>query len=650
MDEAKPAPVVTRVAPSRDRPTRYVGTASLPDGSRRIALGSGVITALISKGGSAVVYEIWNSQLEVSRAVKLLHPDRLEESKERFETEVKITAKLHHPNIVEIYVVGNWNGLPYIEMERVDGITLEQLITKRGALPVEVCTSIGILVARALDYAHNQKYMIYGKEYVGIIHRDLKPANVMIGRDGVIKLMDFGIAKPVSARSETSEGIVVGTMQYLSPEQLQGDLIDVRADVYSLGTVLYELLTGQRTFPEKNLAKLVTDKLNNRFQSLDKFAVEIPGRLKRLVHHCLHFQKAKRIQSAAQLLKDLETIHRTVCEESPEQVLKNYIKVTDDTRTVVARRWLPQAAAIIQAAALLAFLGAGIFLYFQVRRAMHPASLTPPPATAPAPAQAAPQATPQVQPPPAASAPAETATNWEPMADSAPVAAASAAKESLAAERRRALVETVERGSGGSAVRSAPLQPAPAAATPQDDLIDRLRVQYGTADLSTLMEREVLARNYATALQIYQRMALDMARSKKALVYRLKALQGANDQAGLTTFLLSQTVDDAEFYVAKSLYFSGVRDPEQAQAFYQKSLRAVGEFIDPTSLEQKRMLCRAVWATGAYEGRPSDATRKEAMDAWYEIKLRLQRTPDHKLYQRADAEIRRISGTTGAGG
>jgi serine/threonine protein kinase len=137
----------------------------LPDGTQNEPLGSGIITGVLGVGGMANVYEIWNSKLELNRAVKLLHPNCTEETIQRFDTEIKITAKLHHPNIIEIHAVGCWNDLPYIEMERIDGKTIEALISERGAFPPEVCTAIGVMIGRALRYAHNQEYVIYGKTY-----------------------------------------------------------------------------------------------------------------------------------------------------------------------------------------------------------------------------------------------------------------------------------------------------------------------------------------------------------------------------------------------------------------------------------------------------------------------------------------------------
>jgi len=310
----------------------------LPDGSQNEPLGSGIITGVLGVGGMANVYEIWNSKLELSRAVKLLHPNCTEETIQRFDTEIKITAKLHHPNIVEIHAVGCWNDLPYIEMERIDGETIEILISERGAFPPEVCTAIGVMIGRALRYAHNQEYVIYGKTYFGVIHRDLKPSNIMISNRGILKLMDFGIARPTDTSIHTTDGSILGTMQYLSPEQLEGKEPDVRTDIYSLGAVLYEMITGQKAFPEKNAAQLMLSRLKNDFKPLACYDLKIPSRLRNLIHKCMAKDRDKRVQDATSFLSEITLIHKNLTSLSPEQVLKQFIGVRNTTKVVLPTR------------------------------------------------------------------------------------------------------------------------------------------------------------------------------------------------------------------------------------------------------------------------------------------------------------------------
>ena len=337
----------------------------LPDGTKPLQLGSGTITSLLGTGGMANVYEIWNPQLEMKRAVKLLHPNYTIESKQRFEMEIKITAKLDHPNIVEIHAVGEWSGLPFIEMEIIDGYTLEKLISDRGSLPFEVCTTIGIMMCRALRYAHSHEYALYGENYHGIIHRDLKPNNIMVSHSGNVKLMDFGIARPIDASIHTTDNSsVLGTMQYLSPEQLEGKKSDIRTDLYSLGAILYELVTGVKAFPESNISRLMLSKIRNEYKPLDSFVLKIPARLKRVIQKCLNREREKRPQNAALLLVELTKILKSLTALSPEAVMQNYMNVECLDKKIIheKRRFMPRPlvtglAAATAAVVLLMALG-----------------------------------------------------------------------------------------------------------------------------------------------------------------------------------------------------------------------------------------------------------------------------------------------------
>jgi hypothetical protein len=299
---------------------------SLPSGTEQIPLGSGVITGLLGTGGMAKVYKIWNEKLEVFRAVKILIPGRGSDLKNRFDTESKITAKLHHPNIIEIYNVGEWRGLPYLEMEFIDGFSLESIISKYGRLPNPVCSAIALFVARALVYAHGQKFLLYGKTYHGVIHRDLKPPNIMISVGGEVRLMDFGIARPTEVSLHTVEGNIVGTMQYLSPEQIDASEIDARSDLYSFGAILYEILTGTKTFPQETITNLMKKKIINEYRKFSDFDFDVAPELSRIAQRCLQSDRENRYASAADLLEHLEEAHRSITKEEPEAVLASYLK------------------------------------------------------------------------------------------------------------------------------------------------------------------------------------------------------------------------------------------------------------------------------------------------------------------------------------
>jgi serine/threonine protein kinase len=300
--------------------------ARLPDGKMQIPLGSGIITGILGEGGMARVYRVWNQKLELFRAVKVIFPTENAELMERFETEIKISAKLHHPNIVETYIVGEWNGLPYIEMELVDGVSLETLIEKHGCIPPIVCAAIGIQVASALAYAHSEEILIYGRTYKGIIHRDLKPANIMISRNGIVKLMDFGIARPSEVHLHTVSGYIVGTLPYLSPEQIAESEIDHRSDIYSLGTILYEALTGEKTFPQQTVHNLMRMKVLHSYRKVDSYSIAVHPELKKAVEKCLRLDKKKRFETSKELELTLKDIFRTISTEPINTVLSQYIE------------------------------------------------------------------------------------------------------------------------------------------------------------------------------------------------------------------------------------------------------------------------------------------------------------------------------------
>jgi serine/threonine-protein kinase len=238
---------------------------------REIANGS--IVKLLGSGGMADVYLVWNHRLEVYRAIKVLKPDQSEAFHKRFETEIRIFAKLDHPNIVKCFSVGDWYELPYLEMEYIDGVSFEDVLTKCKFIKPEQAIIIGILVCRALHYAHLQTINIYGTTYKGIIHRDLKPANIMLSKNGRIRLTDFGIARPQNVSLHTGDtGNIVGTLPYLAPEQLNGKEPNLQVDIYALGATIYELIAGERAFNQGNSGVLFTQKLAGHYTPLHKIA------------------------------------------------------------------------------------------------------------------------------------------------------------------------------------------------------------------------------------------------------------------------------------------------------------------------------------------------------------------------------------------
>src|SRR5215468_7136425 len=215
-------------------------------------LGPYEVLAPLGAGGMGEVYRAKDTRLGRDVAIKILPAEMSADAvrKQRFEREAKTISQLNHPHICTLYDVGSQDGIEYLVMECVEGETLAKRLEK-GPLPLEQVLKYGAQIADALDKAHR----------AGIVHRDLKPGNIMLTASGA-KLMDFGLAKPVSAPVSgmtltattpvTQEGTIVGTYQYMSPEQVEGKELDGRSDIFSLGAVLYEMLTGQRAFEGKS--------------------------------------------------------------------------------------------------------------------------------------------------------------------------------------------------------------------------------------------------------------------------------------------------------------------------------------------------------------------------------------------------------------
>src|SRR3954452_1035959 len=193
----------------------------------------------LGSGGMADVYAAEDRQLGRQVALKLLYRHLSEDVQfvERFRREAFSAAGLQHPNIVGIFDRGEWDGTYYIAMEYLEGRTLKQLVRERGAMPPDLASDITIQVLRAARFAHKR----------GIIHRDFKPHNVILDEEGRAKVTDFGIAR-AGASDMTETGSIMGTAQYLSPEQAQGQPVSPRSDLYSIGVMLYELLTGRVPF------------------------------------------------------------------------------------------------------------------------------------------------------------------------------------------------------------------------------------------------------------------------------------------------------------------------------------------------------------------------------------------------------------------
>ena len=254
------------------------------------------IIGVLGHGSMGTVYKAHHIKLGRVVALKVPRPDlmRSNMSAERFLREGQALAMLQHPHIVSVYDADEENGLPYIAIEYVDSGTLRSHISENKQISISEVLSWGIQMAQALDYIHNK----------GILHRDLKSSNVLISNEGQARITDFGIARLDSHATITSG--MIGTPAYMSPEQAKGKLLDQRSDIYSLGVILYEALTGHIPFMEENGLALIQRIIHDTPALVNTYREDTPPWLARIVHRCLEKNPSARYQSALLVLKDLQ--------------------------------------------------------------------------------------------------------------------------------------------------------------------------------------------------------------------------------------------------------------------------------------------------------------------------------------------------------
>jgi len=328
-------------------------------------LGPYEIKSQIGAGGMGEVYRARDARLNRDVALKILpesfarDADRLR----RFEQESKAVAALNHPNIVAIYDVGEYNGSPYLVSELLEGESLRGVIN-RGPIPPRKVVEYAAQVANGLAAAHAK----------GVVHRDLKPENLFVCRDGRVKILDFGLAKLATkgdpeleatmTSSHTAAGVVMGTASYMSPEQVRGEAVDARTDMFAFGAVLYEMLSGKRAFQRDTPPETMTAILRDDVPDMAELQPPPPPALDRIVRRCLEKSPEQRFQSAKDLAFGLEALSQ----------LSGSGGVTSAQAAIAAAKRAPQKKFVFAAAAVLLAAAAGAFGWWTGRQSGTPAA------------------------------------------------------------------------------------------------------------------------------------------------------------------------------------------------------------------------------------------------------------------------------------
>lgn len=260
------------------------------------------IEEIVGVGGMSVVYKAHDEIDDRTVAVKILKEELLqnEEFRRRFKNESKAIAVMDHPNIVKVYDVGFGDRVQYIVEEYIDGITLKEYIERQGVLPWKDALYFATQILRALQHAHDK----------GIVHRDIKPQNIMLLQDGTIKVTDFGIARFARSEQRTVTDKAIGSVHYISPEQAKGEATDAKSDLYSVGVLLYEMLTGKLPFDADSAVSVAIMQLQNEPIKPSTLNPEIPEGLEEITLRAMQKNPAERYSSAAEMLSDIETFRR----------------------------------------------------------------------------------------------------------------------------------------------------------------------------------------------------------------------------------------------------------------------------------------------------------------------------------------------------
>ena len=325
------------------------------------------LVEFVGKGGMALVYRAIDRRTGHSVAVKILRPEYNQDAEfsSRFEREAIAASKMSHHNIVNLLDVGQDGDMRYLVMEYVKGRTLKDVIKQKGSLPPTVAAQIGIRILSALQHAHKN----------GIIHRDIKPQNILVNSDGLIKVADFGIARVAGSNTLSTSDLVMGSVHYFSPEQAKGESVTEASDLYSVGVVMYEMLTGRPPFDGETPVAIAMQHIGSKPVPISELNPTVPPAMERVVEKAMDKRPERRYQSALEMAQDLQRALQepdgTWLGRLPDRPIDSLAQQggnTDRTQPVHTRKWFWTRVGMVgMVMVVLALLTmGGVLVYDQV--------------------------------------------------------------------------------------------------------------------------------------------------------------------------------------------------------------------------------------------------------------------------------------------
>jgi serine/threonine protein kinase len=583
------------------------GKSGLPDGSRPITLGSGTVSGILGEGGAAVLYEIRNKDLGFQRAVKLLRPNHNNESLERFLKEFKVCAQLTHPNIPVVHTVGQWHGLPYIEMEKVTGFSLSEMIAKFAPVPTGLVTAIGIIMCKALEYIHNCKYEIDKKDFKGILHLDLKPSNIMLSHAGVLKIMDFGMATPVQeAREGHFPGSSLGSSQYVAPEIIfSRSAPDARSDLFSLGCILFELATGTRVFTGKTMSEVMSARKNHSIPSLRKLDRSLPEPFIKLIEKCLQFEKESRPETAVSIRHSLEKIHRTQTGINAEDVILLYVTKRKSNEPFELPPVIKNSHAMVLYAAGIA--GAVCLGILTVLLVWKPENIK-----------------------------ATTSSLSNRLTTIIPDKSTDKQVPIMITEPQNTFSVSSETKENTTNSQDPVATPTPAVgdfyesdANPeQTQLLDSLRHKWSS-------------RKFDELRTFIDNLPIEVAKNKEVILYKLRSMGRDNNELGKT--INANVINDGEYFFHKARYLTGESEYKAALECLAKAESQPSEFIDKRVLGTEVQLYRSRNLTSLFRDNPTAENLQNALNAWDKLLLIVKDRPTSIQAKEAEKEKKNLA-------